>query len=86
MSDPTVPAVSSSPYTTAPLPNAAPPDVEPLPVVLLWNKLTSSDPTADATYRAMVPGGWIVLIQPYGLSPAMTFVPDPFHQWAPESA
>jgi hypothetical protein len=39
-------------------------------------------------YRARIPGGWLVTtVQPYTLSgvsqlTAVTFVPDPGHQWA----
>lgn len=33
------------------------------------------------TFRAMVPGGWLVLVMTSGNDTSLTFMPDPFHEW-----
>jgi len=57
-----------------------------LPPDLQWDILSSDDqPGRDWTYcRAKVPGGWLVRCERWyelAISVAMTFVPDPNHEW-----
>lgn len=55
---------------------------------LEWERIESSGDgdEGSGTYRAKVPGGWLVQTEswwhdPYGKSVALTFVPDPAHEW-----
>ena len=34
------------------------------------------------TFRARVPGGWLVLVMTGCTDSSVTFLPDPFHEWA----
>jgi hypothetical protein len=64
------------------MPNELPPDLQ-------WDILSSDDqPGRDWTYcRAKVPGGWLVRCERWydlgapAISVAITFVPDPNHEW-----
>lgn len=45
-----------------------------------WEQVQSDDKTA--TFRMVVPGGWLYLVGPQGMGrDHLTFVPDP-NQWA----
>ena len=50
--------------------------------MLRWEELEDKGPVFDcsSTYRAKVPGGWLVRVQqPDG--DGITFYPDPDHSW-----
>ena len=50
---------------------------------LNWEKL-DQDPDYFSTYRAKVPGGWLVMVVYSGGAGAgtgVTFYPDPNHKW-----
>lgn len=46
--------------------------------MLEWKKLSTTEDFN--TFRAEVPGGWLVLAD-YGRISGLTFYPDPDHQW-----
>jgi hypothetical protein len=57
---------------------------------IVWEKLTQTPSMklpafAGNTWRAKVPGGWLVSLQsPTGVG--LTFYPDPHHGWGREKA
>lgn len=63
--------------------------IEPPMPFLAWELIeeqyTPELPTRGLTYRAQVRGGWLVAVWPgkpeAGVSPGVTFVPDPEHAW-----
>lgn len=72
-------------------------DMNPLPMTpeLEWESLgkstaelaNSSLPYAASlhTFRAWVPGGWLVLVMIGGNDTSLTFMPDPYHEWSGET-
>ena len=46
-----------------------------------WEKVKTTKP-GDLN-RAKVPGGWLLFL--YGTIPAITFYPDPSHEWKGDS-
>ena len=38
-------------------------------------------PAPITTFRARVPGGWLVLVMTDATHSSVTFFPDPFHEW-----
>ncbi len=61
----------------------------PAKPILKWQELESNtSATSEKTFRAKIPGGWLVAISVTRISGnargngnAVTFVPDPNHEW-----
>jgi len=47
--------------------------------MLIWEKLEDDFSSYDPTYRAKVPGGWLIRVGEG--SGGITFYPDPEHLW-----
>jgi len=53
-------------------------------MALQWEVVeNSSGPGPDMTYRAKVPGGWLVFAIQLRTYFGLTFYPDPQHIWEP---
>jgi hypothetical protein len=49
-------------------------------MTLQWQKLSDKGSPYSSTFRAKVPGGWLVQVRAEGGS-GITFYPDPEHEW-----